>query len=216
MEFSRPEYRSGLPCSSPGDLPNPGIKPRSPALQVDSASSVLPGRVGRQRKIQPQDASFPAVRPVWLVPCMHTEALANLEGQVFVQGDWLKFGYIVQVWSLWPLAERPVVRIWRASPWLWVLWTVMKKLLTIPYLLYKMLASSIIWSKYLHCLFTSALASGGHGQPLMYCCAACLWVGHVDPSCAGGALQWIRKWLGTRRFGENMGAKSQAPNKAAW
>ena len=35
-EFSRPEYWSGQPFPSPGDLPNPGIKPRSPALQVDS------------------------------------------------------------------------------------------------------------------------------------------------------------------------------------
>ena len=34
--FSRQEYCSGLPCPPPGDLPNPGIKPRSPALQVDS------------------------------------------------------------------------------------------------------------------------------------------------------------------------------------
>ena len=36
MEFSRPEYWSGLPFPSPGDLPNPGIEPGSPALQVDS------------------------------------------------------------------------------------------------------------------------------------------------------------------------------------
>ena len=36
MEFSRPEYWSGQPFPSPRDLPNPGIKPRSPALQVDS------------------------------------------------------------------------------------------------------------------------------------------------------------------------------------
>ena len=35
-EFSRPEYWSRLPCPSPGDLPNPGIEPRSPALQADS------------------------------------------------------------------------------------------------------------------------------------------------------------------------------------
>ena len=35
MEFSRPEYRSGYPFPSPGDLPNPGIKPRSPTLQAD-------------------------------------------------------------------------------------------------------------------------------------------------------------------------------------
>ena len=36
MEFFRQEYWSGLPFPSPGDLPNPGIKPRSPALQADS------------------------------------------------------------------------------------------------------------------------------------------------------------------------------------
>ena len=36
MEFSRQEYWSGLPFPSPKDLPNPGIKPRSPALQAES------------------------------------------------------------------------------------------------------------------------------------------------------------------------------------
>ena len=35
-EFSRPEYWSGLSFPSPGDLPNLGMKPRSPALQADS------------------------------------------------------------------------------------------------------------------------------------------------------------------------------------
>ena len=35
MGFSRQEYWSGLPCPSPGDLPDPGIEPRSPALQAD-------------------------------------------------------------------------------------------------------------------------------------------------------------------------------------
>ena len=36
MEFSRPEHWSGQPFPSPGDLPDPGIEPRSPALQVGS------------------------------------------------------------------------------------------------------------------------------------------------------------------------------------
>ena len=36
MEFSRPEYWSGQPFPSPGDLLNPGIKPRLPTLQADS------------------------------------------------------------------------------------------------------------------------------------------------------------------------------------
>ena len=37
--FSRQEYWSALPCPSPGDLPDPGIKPGSPALQADSLPS---------------------------------------------------------------------------------------------------------------------------------------------------------------------------------
>ena len=43
MGFSRQEYWSGLPFPSPGDLPNPGIKPGSPALQADSLLYELQG-----------------------------------------------------------------------------------------------------------------------------------------------------------------------------
>ena len=42
MGFSKQEYWSGLPCPSPGDLPKPGIQPRSPALQADSLLSEPP------------------------------------------------------------------------------------------------------------------------------------------------------------------------------
>ena len=44
MGFSRQEYWSGLPFPSPGDLPDPGIKPRSPALQADALTSEPPGK----------------------------------------------------------------------------------------------------------------------------------------------------------------------------
>ena len=44
MEFSRQEYWSGLPFPSPGDLPNPGIEPRSPALPADTLPSGPPGK----------------------------------------------------------------------------------------------------------------------------------------------------------------------------
>ena len=44
MGFSRQEYWSGLPFSSPGDLPNPGNEPGSPALQADTLTSELPGK----------------------------------------------------------------------------------------------------------------------------------------------------------------------------
>ena len=42
IEFSRQEFWSGLPRPSPGDFPNPGSEPRSPALQADSLLSELP------------------------------------------------------------------------------------------------------------------------------------------------------------------------------
>ena len=44
MGFSRPEYWSGEPIPSPGDLPDPGIELRSPALQADSLLTELSGK----------------------------------------------------------------------------------------------------------------------------------------------------------------------------
>ena len=44
MGFSRQEYWSGFPFPSPGDVPNPGIKSRSPALQTDPLPSESPGK----------------------------------------------------------------------------------------------------------------------------------------------------------------------------
>ena len=43
MGFSRQEYWSGLPFPSPGDLPNPGIEPASPALEAGSLATESPG-----------------------------------------------------------------------------------------------------------------------------------------------------------------------------
>ena len=44
MEFSRQGYWSGVPFLSPGDLPDPAIEPRSPALQADALLSEPPGK----------------------------------------------------------------------------------------------------------------------------------------------------------------------------
>ena len=41
MGFSRQEYWSGLPFPSPGDLPDPGMKPKSTVLQADSLLNEL-------------------------------------------------------------------------------------------------------------------------------------------------------------------------------
>ena len=52
MQFSSPEYWSGSPFPSPGDLPNPGIKPRSPTLHAD----LLPA--------EPQGKPYYAIKPL--------------------------------------------------------------------------------------------------------------------------------------------------------
>ena len=44
MDFSRPEYWSGRPFPSPRDLPDPGIKPRSPTMQADSLPAEPQGK----------------------------------------------------------------------------------------------------------------------------------------------------------------------------
>ena len=67
MGFSRQEYWSGLPCPPPGDLPNPGIKPRSPRLQADSLPSEPPGKpkntgVGNLSLLQ---GNFPTQESNW-------------------------------------------------------------------------------------------------------------------------------------------------------
>ena len=56
MEFPRQEYWSGLPFLSPGDLPDPEIKPGSPALQADSLLSEPPGKPSVQK--QPSEAGL--------------------------------------------------------------------------------------------------------------------------------------------------------------
>ena len=55
LGFSRQEDWSGLPFPSPGDLPNTGIEPRSPALQADALPSEPPGK-----------SSFPKENKSWI------------------------------------------------------------------------------------------------------------------------------------------------------
>ena len=77
MEFSRQEYWSGLPFSSPGDLSDPGIESRPPTLQTDSLPSELPGKpkntgVGSHSLLQgifPTQGSNP--RPLYYQQLLH-------------------------------------------------------------------------------------------------------------------------------------------------
>ena len=66
MGFSRQEYWSGLPFPSPGDLPDSGTEPRSPALQADAFTSEPPGKPKQRsdwRKIKNFMFAFPLNSP---------------------------------------------------------------------------------------------------------------------------------------------------------
>jgi len=56
MEFSRQQYWSGLPFPSPGDLPDPGVKPRSPTLQADALPS------------EPSGKPYPVLERLFILP----------------------------------------------------------------------------------------------------------------------------------------------------
>ena len=53
MGFSRQEYWSRLPFPSQGDLPNPGVEPRSPTLEADTLTSEPPGKPAQRLKRLP-------------------------------------------------------------------------------------------------------------------------------------------------------------------
>ena len=55
MEFSRQEYWSGLPFPSPGDLSDPGIEPRSPALQAGALPSEPPEKSNMKQACNPTE-----------------------------------------------------------------------------------------------------------------------------------------------------------------
>ena len=66
VEFSRQEYWTGLPFSSPGDFPDPGIEPGSPTLQSDTLPSEPPGKPWMVTWLVPKDtASVPALTPLY-------------------------------------------------------------------------------------------------------------------------------------------------------
>ena len=67
MEFSRKEYWSGLPCPSPGDPPDPGIKPWSPELQAESLPSEAPGKPGNAL-LRHQMQDLPVRRTAFCLP----------------------------------------------------------------------------------------------------------------------------------------------------
>ena len=78
--YSRQEYWSGLPFPSPGDLPNPGIEPGSPALQADALTSEPPGKT--LRDTQKLIAAWQKMEEKHMVNCQRYVKLATWTGDV--------------------------------------------------------------------------------------------------------------------------------------
>ena len=78
MGFLRQEYWSGLPFPSPGDLPNPGIEPRSSTFQADTLTSEPPGKPSRHATRQiPLLSSPQASAIIWYWEEEHVQLQAN-------------------------------------------------------------------------------------------------------------------------------------------
>ena len=86
MGFPRQEYWNGLPFLSPGDLPNPGIEPASPARQADSLPlSHLGSHLGEVSKFD--DLSHSSTL-TWKIPWMEEPGRLQSMGSLRVGQDW--------------------------------------------------------------------------------------------------------------------------------
>ena len=84
MGFSRQVYRNGLPFSSPGDLPNPGIEPGSPTLRADASPSEPAGKPGGAIEIKGTASNILA----WKIPQMEEPGGLQSMGSPRVGHDW--------------------------------------------------------------------------------------------------------------------------------
>ena len=84
MGFSRNEYSSGLPFPSPGDLPNPGIEPRSPTFRANTLTFELP------EKIEPVEEKVMALHSstlAWKIPGIEKPGRLRSMGSLRVGHD---------------------------------------------------------------------------------------------------------------------------------
>ena len=89
MGFSRQECWSGLPFPSPGDLPNPGIEPRSPSLQADVLPSEPPGNQKEMKIGYRKDIFIPT-----FIATLFTIAKIWIQPKRLSVDEWIKIQHI--------------------------------------------------------------------------------------------------------------------------
>ena len=99
MEFSRQKYWSGWPFPSPGDLPDPGIKPRSPGLQADALPSEPPGK-------PPNNIYIYNIKYWWRWGDTGTPAHC-----------WWEYKMVQPLWKIWKFLKiKNRTTIWSSNP----------------------------------------------------------------------------------------------------
>ena len=96
-------YLSGLPCPSPGDLPNPGIEPRSPAVQVDCLLSEPPAKpMSTGVQPIPSSGNLPDLGIKLRSPALQADSLpAELPGKPSFKIGWAKLCCsLIQVYQM--------------------------------------------------------------------------------------------------------------------
>ena len=120
MGFSRQEHWSGLPFPSPGDLPNPGIKPGSPTLQVDSLPAEPPGKPKECQTISKMNSTNQIMLGNFLLDfimcglCIHSSSLeCRLFSFFMITYDstmnfFVNFAYCAQVSVSFPITNSQI------------------------------------------------------------------------------------------------------------
>ena len=110
MGFSRQEYQSGLQFPCPGDLPNPGIKPRSPALQTDSLLTELQGSESESHSVMSNSLWPHGLYNPWNSPGQNTGvgSLSLLQGIFPIQGSNPGLLHCRQI-LYWTMREAPQI-----------------------------------------------------------------------------------------------------------
>ena len=119
MGFSRQEYWSGLPFPSPGDLPDPGIKPGSPALQADALTSEAPGKPFHQGRCYPAAAAAKSLQSCLTLcdPIDGSPAGSPIPGILQARTlEWVAISFS-NAWK-WKVKEKSLSRVQLlATPW---------------------------------------------------------------------------------------------------